>query len=343
MKGSIVALDHWRGRPAAALIVDGIVEDLIVTPKDESVLVPGTILRGIADRPLKGLGALIVKLPGGATGYLRDAKGLAPGDAVLVQVSGYAEPGKAVPLTSKLLFKSRYAIVTPDAPGLNISRRIRDEEERLRLKDIAQDAMDGSAAGTILRSQAEGAGDDAVAGDLATMRSVAEAVLADRAGSAAELLLDGPDPHEMAWRDWGKPDLLAEARGSFADHGVLDAIDGFLAPMAPLPEGGHLYIEPTRALVAVDVNTGADTSPAGGLKANLALARELPRQLRCRGLGGQIVIDMAPAPKAQRKQIDQALTAAFRRDSVETSLVGWTTMGHIEVQRKRERCPLTEA
>ena len=58
-----------------------------------------------------------------------------------------------------------------------------------------------------------------------------------------------------------------------------------------------MMIEPTRALVAVDVNTGPDTSPAASLKANIAAARDLPRQLRLRGLGGQVVVDFAPMPK----------------------------------------------
>ncbi len=343
MKGSIVALDRIKGRPFAALIIDGRVEDLIAAPEAGAVPVPGTVFRAIADRPLKGLGALIVRLPNGATGYLRDAKGLAPGDPVLVQVSGYADPGKAVPLTARLLFKSRYSIVTPNAPGLNISRRIREDEERIRLKVLADDVMDGFAAGAIVRSQAEGVADDIVAGDLATMRETAEAVLADGAGAQPEHLLDGPDPHELAWRDWETPDLLADKPGSFADHGVLDAIDGFLNADCPLSGGADLVIEPTRAFVAVDVNTGADSSPATGLKTCLAVARELPRQLRCRGLGGQVVIDMAPAPKGQRKQIDQAMAAAFRRDAVETNIVGWTAMGPVELQRKRERYPLKDA
>ena len=104
-----------------------------------------------------------------------------------------------------------------------------------------------------------------------------------------------------------------------------------------------MVIEPTRALVAVDVNTGRDTSPAAGLKANLATARGLPRQLRMRGLGGQIVIDFAPMPKKDRRTVESALRAAFRADPVETTLVGWTTLGHYELNRARVRVPLSEA
>ena len=99
---------------------------------------------------------------------------------------------------------------------------------------------------------------------------------------------------------------------------------------------------PERPLVAVDVNTGGDTSPAAGLKANLAAVKDLPRQLRLRGLGGQIVIDPAPTAKKDRRQIESALRSALKRDSVETVFVGWTPLGHIELQRKRDRLSLSE-
>ncbi len=103
-----------------------------------------------------------------------------------------------------------------------------------------------------------------------------------------------------------------------------------------------MMIEPTRALVAVDINTGGDTSPAAGLKANLSALRDLPRQLRLRGLGGQILIDPAPAPKKDRRQMEQVLRAALRQDATETVIAGWTQLGLMELQRKRDRVPLTE-
>ena len=68
--------------------------------------------------------------------------------------------------------------------------------------------------------------------------------------------------------DWDAPDLVANSDGSFEDHGVLDALVELETPHVALSGGGSIYVEPTRALVAVDVNTGGDTSPAAGLKAN---------------------------------------------------------------------------
>jgi len=344
MKGRVVALDSLRGRPAAALILDGRLEDFLIDPVDDAPL-PGAIYRGTVDRPMKGQGGVFVKLPGGVMGFLRQVSGLAPGQPVLVQVSGAAEPGKAVPVTTRLLFKSRYAILTPEAPGLNVSRRIRDEEVRADLDSLAAVAMAGAAPdlGLILRSACAGADPDEVTEDIALMRSLAEAVLADLTGGP-ELLVDGPGAQETAWRDWADPapDEVAEGEGAFAAFGVEELVDALLSPRVPLPGGGHMMVEPTRALIAVDVNTGPDTSPAAGLKANIAAARDLPRQLRLRGLGGQVVVDFAPMPKKERTPLEQVLRAAFKADGAESSLSGWTTLGLYELVRKRDRRPLAE-
>lgn len=340
MKGSVIALDTIAGRKAAAHLVDGQLDDLLIAPKDDSRALPGAIYRAVCDRPVKGQGGMFVKLPEGGSGFLRGAKGLKPGQTLLVQVTGWAEDGKAIPVTDRILFKSRNAIVTPGAPGINVSRRIRDEEARVGLLEIAHEVMGAAeGVGLILRSVAAEADDAEVAGDIAAMRDLAAAVMADVAGTA-ELLVEGPDPHELAWRDWANPEVLADAPGSFAAHGVNEMIATLRRAELPLFGGALAFIEPTRALVAVDVNTGAGTSPAAGLKANIALARALPRQLRCRGLGGQITLDLAPMPKKDRLVFEQSLRAAFRSDAVETALAGWTPLGHFELQRKRERLPL---
>ena len=341
MKGRVVVLDSHRGREAAALIVDGRLEDLLIDPGEAAGFAPGAILRGVLDRPMKGQGGAFVKLPGGEKGFVRETRGLAPGKPVIVQVSGFTEPGKALPVTTRLLFKSRLCIVTPAAPGLNISRRIREAEDRARLESLAAAAMAGCEFGLILRSAASGADDDAVTADIAATRALAEAVVADVVGGP-ELLVDAATPHEEAARDWADPapDEVAEGEGAFARHGVEEMIDALLGPVVPLPGGGTMAIEPTRALVAVDVNTGADTSPAASLKANIAAARDLARQLRLRGLGGQVTVDFAPMPKRDRATLDQQLRAAFKGEAAETSLAGWTPLGNFELQRKRDRLPL---
>ncbi len=336
MKGRMIVLDHLGDTEAAALLVEGKLHDILVDDADAPR--PGAIYRAICDRPIKGQGGMMLRLPEGGTAFLRAAKGLAPGQALLVQVTGYAEDGKALPVTQKVLFKSRHAIVTPGAPGLNISRSIKDDDARDELLAIAHAADLPDGYGLILRSSCLGADPVEIADDIDAMAGLAAAVMAEAEGKSAEALTDGDGPHALAWREWVAPAQVVTDTGGFAREGVLDQLAA-LGARHKLGEGG-MYVEPTRALVAVDVNTGNDTSPAAALKVNLAAARALPLALRLRGLGGQIVIDFAPLSKAHRKQIEQALRAAFRTDPIETALVGWTPLGHFELQRKRERLPL---
>ncbi|EKE67797.1 MULTISPECIES: ribonuclease E/G [Roseobacteraceae] len=344
MIGSVIALGEINGQKAAAWIVDGRLEDLIVDAGEDAPPAPGAIFRAKGGRSLKGMGGALLDLPNGEQAYLRGNKGLKPGAPMLVQVSHIAEPGKAVPVLTRLLFKSKYAIITPEAPGLNISRQISDDEALIRLHELASEGMDGAdeTLGLILRSACEGATDEAVADDIAAMRTLAEAVLADLPGTP-ELLVDGPDAWEVAWRDWPEVDVFDDSEQAFDNHGVHELIDAALDPRVPLKSGASAYIEPTRALVAIDVNTGGDFSPAAGTKANIALARDLPRQLRLRGLAGQITIDLAPMPKKDRLPFEQALKAAFKSDGNDTVLAGWTPLGHFEIQKKRTRVPLTQA
>lgn len=343
MKGRQILIDEIDGRMVAALMEDGQLDDLLIDPPEDRFR-PGAICRAIVGRPMKGQGGLIVNLPD-STGFLREAKGLSEGDSLLVQITGYAEAGKAVPVTARILFKSRYCIVTPHAPGLNISRAIRDEDLRLRLHEIAHETELSEGFGLILRSAAALADADEIAEDIAETAALAAAVCGDQDSTGPELLLDGLTPDLLAWRDWSDVaahDVIAET-GCFLTHGMDESLAALRTPRVPLPGGASAFVEPTRALVAVDVNTGPDTSPAAGLKANIAAARALPRALRLRGLGGQVTIDFAPMPKKDRVPLEQILRAAFRTDPIETVLVGWTPLGHYELQRKRERLPLSES
>ena len=189
--------------------------------------------------------------------------------------------------------------------------------------------------GMILRSSCKSASDSEILNDCRNMITAAQKVLSDD-NNKLGLVHRSHSPHQMAWREWNDIPAADERSGSFAEYGVLELIDE-LKNSKVIINNGNYHIEPTKAFVAVDVNTTADISSAAGLKANLAMAKDLPRQLRLRGLGGQIVIDPAPIPKRDRKALENALKAAFRKDTVETNFVGWTAMGLLELQRARIR------
>ena len=266
-----------------------------------------------------------------------------------MQVTRYAEGAKAAPVTDEPIFKGRYAILTPHAPGVNVSRRIRDEEEVARLRDAAIGALteaglEGEAApGAIIRTSAEGVDADAVFDDVASLAGLCKAAM--EADDAPGLVVAAPDAETLAWRDWLDPEPDDVVRGDarlFDDLGVWDRIDALFEPRVPLAGGAWMSVEPTSALVAVDVNTAGDFSIAAGLKANLAAAEALPAQLRMRGLGGQVVLDLAPTGKRDRPKVEAALARALKADPVDTRIVGWTPLGHLEMLRRRERRPLRE-
>ena len=340
MKGSLAVFDRINGRAAAARVVDGRLDDLLIDPPDDRVR-PGAIYRAKASRPMKGQGGMILETPDGPL-FLRQAKGISAGDTLLVQTTTFAEDGKASPCSPRLLFKSRFAMVTPGAAGKNISKAIRDEERRVELREMLDTLELPVGVGLVLRTAAEQADDAAVEADTAAMLDLARAILAEPSMGAPEKLLDGPGAEDLAFRDWPPPNTTERGAGAFDRTGVAEMIDALRSPREDLPSGGFIFVEPTRALVSVDVNTGPDTSPAAGLKANIEAFRALPRALRLRGLGGQIVVDTAPLSKRDRKQVESVARAAFRAGPIETTLVDWTPLGNLEMLRKRERLPLKD-
>lgn len=339
MRGSVIAMDRIAGRQAAARIVDGELDDLLVDPADDRVR-PGAIYRAKAGRPLKGQGGMILEAPDGPL-FLRHAKGIAQGDTVLVQASTYAEREKAAPATQRILFKGRHAMLTPGAPGQNISRAIMDRERRAALQGILAEVELPEGMGLVLRTAADVAEDQDIREEIARLADIADKVLDESRPGRPARLLDGPSAPDLALRDWPRSSVLDDKPGSFARFGADEMIDALRSPHVMLGEGS-LVVEPTRALVAVDVNSAGSSSTAAGLKANLAALRALPRALRLRGLGGQVVIDLAPLAMRDRRRVEDTAKSAFRACPVDTTFAGWTPLGHMECLRKRERLPLHE-
>lgn len=344
MKGRQIIIGQAFGREAAALTQDGQLEDVLIDASDVQPFAPGAICRARVDRLVKGQGGVFLRLPDGARGFLRDRSGLREGQSLIVQIAGCAEEGKALPVSTRLAFRGRLVIVTPGAPGVNVSRRIRETGLRDMLTTLGEDALDGYSTppGIVFRSLAADADPDEIAAELTELLDLSSAICADSEGMP-ELLLDAPTPAESAWRDWSEtaPDSIEDGPDAFAQTGILEKLETLLQTRVDLANGAWAEIEPLRALVAIDVNTGRDHTPAAGLKANIALARDLPRQLRLRGLGGQIVVDFAPMPKRDRGTLEQTLRSAFKAESAETVLIGWTAMGLFEISRKRDRVPLS--
>jgi Rne/Rng family ribonuclease len=351
----------------AALLDRGIVEDLILAASNDTEPSPGDIHRGRIDRLVPKLGAAFVRLANGKTGYLRDVKNLREGASLTVQVTAYAETGKASPVDQRIVIKGSRIILTPGSPGVNVSRQIRNSDERARLADAVGGVDPDCDPGVILRSAAEGVEVAVLLAELNGLRAQLDRIEAVAATDPAVLLR--VDPATIALREWTVPPpfetffsnrvlegremadwerdavpflTIANDPDLFGTFGVWDQIERLKSPRVDLPSGAWMAVEATRAMVTVDVNTAGEFGGGSPLTSNLEAAKELPRQLRLRGLGGQVIIDFAPLKKTGRKRLEEALKTAFRKDPIETTLAGWTPLGNFELQRKRERRPLTE-
>ena len=332
MKGALILSGSWRGRDAAAYLLDGQLEDFICAPP-KGVPSPGTVLSGKIARPVKGLGGFFVDLPGNQRGFIRQTKGISAGASLPVQVTGFAREGKAIPITTKIAYKGQFVVITPDAPGRNISRAITDPDRRTDLESALAKIDLPEGCGMVVRS--------------ASAESPVQPILdeAQYLVSRHQAFLDGensdPTPEDLLLATW--PDARRAAPDeTFEAYEIEDLLSDALGPVTKLSGGGSIAIEPTRALIAVDVNTGSDTSPAAGLKATLDAVRDLPRLLRLRGLGGQVILDPAPFPKKDRRTVENSIKAAFAKDPISTTLAGWTPLGHFELQRRHARLPVLE-
>ncbi len=340
MKGFIVAHSSLDGRQASALVKDGRLIDFLVGSKRTDEPIPGAIYRGVVGHNIKGLNGIFIELGKKNRGFLKSSKGLTPGSKILVQVTNVSLEDKAPTLTQKIIFKSKYIHITPGKAGVNLSRKIKNEELRGQLRILCEDIIgEKPDFGLIIRSSCIGVDENDIVADVEKTWALAHAVMQDKEGET-ELLLDGASPEEYAWREWhfNKPPITLSGTEAFEDAGISEQIEALTHPYIKLSEGGSMYIEPTRAMVAVDINSSAGTSSS--LNINLKAAEILSKELRLRGLGGQIVIDFAPMAKNNRKRLESLLIKSFREDPVETTLVGWTKMGHFEMQRKRERIQL---
>lgn len=314
--------------------------------------------------------------PGEGAGTRAVGQCVNEGDALYVQVTREASEDKGVRLSTKLALPGRRLVYTPRRPGLNISRRIEDGTERARLEEAVAGFAEPDE-GFIVRTAARGSNHDELRAEAERFRRLWRDIESRRASSDAPRCLHRElGPLERALRDHaGKGThrirlssaaALAEARRYCADwapelsdrlelftgpgalfdlHEVEAEIEAALEPWVPLPSGGSLYIESTRALSAIDVNSGAMAEARAereaALRTNLEAAHEAARQIRLRAIGGLIVIDFIEmASPADRGRVKTALDQALAADRAPTRLSGLDELGLATITRRRLTEPL---
>lgn len=296
---------------------------------------------------------------------------LRPGMEVLIQVVKDPVSSKGARVTTLPTLPGRVLVFSPLGAHRGVSRRIEDPEERARLREIVESLPDG---GWIVRTAGEGqtrqtleadaqgllarwdtirdAAAEAVAPALVHRElGVALRVVRDRFGPEFEALwVDGGDAYEeiVAFLESTEPSLVGRVRrhrkerGLFESFGVEEAIEEALRPKVWLRSGGYLVIQPTEALVAIDVNTGryvgGEDLDGTILATNLEAVREIVRQIRLRNLGGILILDLIDMTDAEhRDQVFAALQAELAKDRARSRVLGISEFGLVEITRKRSR------
>ena len=302
---------------------------------------------------------------------------LREGQEVLVQVVKEPLGTKGARLTSHVTMPGRFLVFMPTVDHVGVSRKIESREERARLRGIVRDFREehGFVGGVIIRTAAAARSKEDIVSDLAYFHQVwteirqkmetrrPPAVLFQEQSLVTKLLrdlltedysairLDNEQEHRrvVTLVERIMPSLLPRVKlytkdfPIFEEYGVQAEIDKALRSKVWLKSGGYLVINPTEALVAIDVNTGryVGKKSSGRLedtivKTNLEAVKEIVRQIRLRDLGGIIVLDLIDMEeKKNRQRVFQEVEKELRRDRSPSKALQVSDFGLVIVTRKR--------
>ncbi|MDD5450598.1 MAG: Rne/Rng family ribonuclease [Desulfovibrionales bacterium] len=295
------------------------------------------------------------------------------GQDIIVQASKEPLGTKGARLTSYVTLAGRNLVLMPMTEHVGVSRRIEDEEERKRLKDIIE-AVNPAGVGFIARTASEGV-------DVAKLQVEMDFLirmwgnLQKKTASAPvpsliyedlditlraardlfakevdRLIIDSPEEHQRVltfmetFASHLKPsiELYTNITPIFDAYGIEVEMARALEKKVWLKSGGYIVIEMTEALTAIDINTGRFVGKRNLeetiLKTNLEAVKEVAYQLRLRNIGGLIIIDFIDMKREKhREEVFNALREALRKDKSKTTILKMSELGLIEMTRKRTR------
>lgn len=301
---------------------------------------------------------------------------ISEGQEMLVQVAKSSMGTKGARITSHISLPGRFLVLMPTSTHLGISRRIEDEGERVRLKELLTQLRKDSL-GYIVRTAAEGVKAEKLAQEMDFLKKIWAGIQRKYQGAHTPSLIHQElDISLRAVRDL----LIHEAEKLVIDsqrgcQEVLNFLDTFMPNLKDsvelyegsepifnaynlegdisralkkkvwLKSGGYIVIEHTEALTAIDVNTGRYVGKHNLeetiLKTNLEAVKEIAYQVRLRDIGGIIIIDFIDMEKrANQEKVFNALNASFQKDRSKTHILSMSEMGLIQMTRKRIRKPL---
>ncbi len=301
---------------------------------------------------------------------------LQSGQEILVQVTKEPIGTKGPRLTSQISLPGRFLVFMPNSGHVGVSRKIEDRGERSRLRKLAKSVVPKGKGGVIVRTVGEElnqntfqrefnrlsetwAGirkkadtEDAPAlihADAKLISGVIRDLFSDKFES---LTVDNREIHSEISKYLRNvdPDLLDRLHlyhdplPLFDKHGVYEEIHHAFQKQVNLPSGGYIIIEPTEALVSIDVNTGRFTGKKKKdpehtiLKTNLDAAREVAKQLRLRDIGGIVVCDFIDMESQKnRDRVLHELRSHLGRDRARTKAFEISDLGLVEMTRQRVR------
>jgi ribonuclease G len=300
---------------------------------------------------------------------------LSRGEEILVQVSKEPMGTKGSRVTSYISLAGRYLVFMPTTNHIGVSRRIADELERKRLRDLVTSLRPAEGGGFIVRTVCEGLSKREIQADITFLTRQWQRITQQSDSAPAPAMLyhdldlvqrtirdlftpevghvwvDSPHEHQrmldlvetLAPRLKGRLALYEGAEPIFDHFGIEAQIDKALDRKVWLKSGGTLVIDRTEALTSVDVNTGRYVGKKNQdetiLRTNLEAAEEVVRQLRLRNIGGLIIIDFIDMENpADRQRVSDVLQEAVRqKDKAQTRILKISELGLVEMTRKRAR------
>ena len=296
---------------------------------------------------------------------------LKEGQELLVQVAKDPIGTKGARLTTHIALPGRYVVFMPTVEHVGISRRIDQEKERRRLREVVERHRP-PGAGFIVRTVCEGHPADKIRLDMdylvGAWERIAEGATSKRAPSVvhaehglavrvvrdsfdedvARMVIDNADIYEKVcgfMEDFTphmqeRVHLYKGAEPAFDTYRVESQISRSMGRKVWLKSGGYLVIDQTEALMAIDVNSGRFVGSSSledtTLQLNLEAAQEVVYQLRLRNIGGLIIIDFVDMDReGNRQQVSKALEEALRTDRARTNVLRISELGLVEMTRKR--------
>ncbi|MQA90943.1 MAG: Rne/Rng family ribonuclease [Gemmatimonas sp.] len=302
------------------------------------------------------------------------------GETLLVQVSKEPIGTKGPRVTAHISLPGRFLVYMPQSDHVGVSRKIEDREERSRLRTLAREILPKNAGGLIVRTVGEELTRETFQRELKSLLStwkqiqrhssrarapasihreakLTKGIIRDLfSGKVDSLTIDSEAVFEEVRHYLDQVDpaliervkLLDEPVALFDRYEIEAEIHEAFQRKVALSSGGYIIIEPTEALVSIDVNTGRYTGKRDPektiLKTNVDAAREIARQLRLRDIGGIIVCDFIDMESKQnRERVLQELRTHLARDRARTKAFQVSDLGLIEMTRQRVRPSLYQS